>query len=257
MVRNNPVTLEDGLGLMSDQEEYSTFDEEFNLEQDWFASPRPPRRRTTHQEPPPLSEAHSSSHLSSSSHPVKFFRVDFSANDAVQQYGFKGNNTPRIVKLYGNDTVFAAQHLEGIDNFKAEIKAVENFFGEARKYYFEDRIVYGHVVEVPRSLHLYEISLPANHPHHVLSDYFKEDDSAERALNATYGEEFVNNLKTEGFYQHKLDIFREEVKRYSANYNSTEEVQIKGPIDPKFIKHIPPAEEVFKRHERTTSRLAA
>ncbi|WP_274594807.1 RHS repeat-associated core domain-containing protein, partial [Pantoea agglomerans] len=195
---------------------------------------------------------------------LKFYRIDLSPPSVISVNGFKGNATPRLVKLFGDDTVFGAENLDGIDAFRAEVSDVVNLFGDAKYYYFERKMVNGYACEVQRPLYLYEISLPAEHPYHILSSFFKEENSFEIALMATQGEEVIKMLKGKGdeLYQLNISKFREVLIDYSSSYNATKEVQIKGPIPPEYIKYIPPAAEVFLRQKdqasiSTRQRLAA
>lgn len=188
---------------------------------------------------------------------VNFFRIDLSPPSVISVKGFTGNSTPRLVKLFGDDTVFAAEDLDGIDAFRAEVGSVVNLFGDARHYYYEQKInAFGYSCEVQRPLYLYNISLAAEHKYHILSSFFKEENSFEIAWNASKGEEVVKSVKEKGdeLYQHNIKLYREQITTgYSITYNSTKEVQIKGPILPESIEYIPQAKEVFLRQKNQAS----
>lgn len=173
----------------------------------------------------------------------KFFRVDIAPPSTILNTGFSGNNTPRIVKIFGDDTVFAAKTLDGIDAFKAEISSSDNFFGSAREYYFNKSIVNGYAVERPKTLNLYEISLNEGHSHEILSDFFKKKGNIERAFHSSYGYE-VMTIGVEN-YQRNLNAYRDAVAQYASSYIPTQEVQIKGPIDARNVRYISPQDEVF------------
>ncbi|MGP5275528.1 hypothetical protein, partial [Pseudomonas helleri] len=191
---------------------------------------------------------------------VDFFRVDLAPPSEVLAQGFQGNNTERVLKYFGDDTIFVAQDLEGIDAFRAEVSnKSENMFGEARKYYFEMKLVGGYFKEVPRPLYLYKISIPEHHPHKVLSSAVNEDGFIEAAFIATYGEGDVAMLKenSEELYELNIENFKSVLEGYALSFNVTKEVQVKGPIKPEFITHINPGEEVFMRMNAVRPKRAA
>ncbi|MNV56395.1 hypothetical protein D3C71_1486750 [compost metagenome] len=171
---------------------------------------------------------------------ARFFRVDIAPPSTILNTGFSGNNTPRVVKLFGDNTIFAARTLDGIDAFRSEISSHENLFGSARKYYFEQIVINGYVVEKPKTLHLYEISLDEGHQHEVLSDFFKKQGSVEHAFNITYdGDVAHENI------QLNMNMYKDAVAQYAQCYIPTQEVQIRGPIHPRNIRYIPPQDIPF------------
>ncbi|QQU57997.1 RHS repeat domain-containing protein [Serratia liquefaciens] len=171
---------------------------------------------------------------------ARFFRVDIAPPSTILNTGFSGNNTPRVVKLFGDNTIFAARTLDGIDAFRSEISSHENLFGSARKYYFEQIVINGYVVEKPKTLHLYEISLDEGHQHEVLSDFFKKQGSVEHAFNITYdGDVAHENI------QLNMNMYKDAVAQYAQSYIPTQEVQIRGPIHPRNIRYIPPQDIPF------------
>ncbi|WP_095158504.1 RHS repeat-associated core domain-containing protein [Pseudomonas sp. Irchel 3E13] len=194
---------------------------------------------------------------SSESRAVDFFRVDLAPPSEVLARGFRGNDTERVLKAFGDDTIFVAQDLEGIDAFRAEISG-KNLFGDARKYYFEMKMIGGYAREVQKPLHLYKISLPAEHPHYVLSTAVSEKGFVETAFEATNKKGVVAEIKaiSEALYQYNIEAYRATLEDYAQNYNATKEVQVKGPILPAFITHITATEEAFMRRTAVTPKRA-
>ena len=257
MVRNNPVSCSDTDGRMlraANQAFASESDEPEVNAQEHMSNVLAFSVLTQ------LSPEDDSDERGSENATVDFFRVDLAPPSEVLAHGFQGNNTERVLKYFGNDTIFVAQDLEGIDAFRAEVSnKSENMFGEARKYYFEMKLVGGYFKEVPRPLYLYKISIPEHHPHKVLSSAVNEDSFTEAAFLATYGEGDVAMLKenSEALYQQNIKHYQSVLEGYAQNFNVTKEVQVKGPIKPEFITHINSAEEVFMRMNGVRSKRAA
>jgi insecticidal toxin complex protein TccC len=257
MVRNNPIRYKDTDGRM-----LRSANQQPTREQDKPETGNEAGPSNVVNFPPSIGLASAKTYATSTGNNKipDFFRVDISPPSHILAYGFKGNNTGRIVKLFGDDTVFAAQSLEGIDEFRSEISHVkQNMFGDARKYYFEEKVVNGYIREIQKPLNLYKISLPKDHPHYVLSSFFSGEGSIETSLNASYGERYIARLKAkaDGSYEREFTSYSEHLKGYALNYNATKEVQIKGPIGPDFITYIPPADEVFMRQPIQTIKKAA
>jgi RHS repeat-associated protein len=185
---------------------------------------------------------------------VSFFRVDVAPPSVVLRTGLHGNNTPRVVKLYGDDTVFAARTLEGIDAFKNEVATAANFnddmFGNAGDYYFEKyEIRPGYWGERPKTLYLYKINLRNGHQHEVLSDYFANPDNVKKTfLEHAARQHDIDisqidmNVSTN---LNALEEYRVRVQNYAKNYTMTQEVHIKGPISPADITYISPSQIPF------------
>lgn len=179
-----------------------------------------------------------------------FYRVDVSPPSEILKHGFHGNNTPRIIKLFGGDTIFVAQDLSGVDNFRKEVSSAENLFGDARAYYFTQGVnASGYVVEVQKTLYLYKISLPREQSYQVLSDFFAGDYPIESVIAASHGEDELTAYKAQGaeIYEDYLSQYKGAITAYSENFTVTREAQIKGPILPENITHITPAQEIFLR----------
>ncbi|MQT77836.1 RHS repeat-associated core domain-containing protein [Pseudomonas helleri] len=257
MVRNNPVSCSDTDGRMlraANQAFANESDEPEVNAQDHMSNVLAFSLLTQ------LSPEDDSDERGSENATVDFFRVDLAPPSEVLAQGFQGNNTERVLKYFGDDTIFVAQDLEGIDAFRAEVSnKSENMFGEARKYYFEMKLVGGYFKEVPRPLYLYKISIPEHHPHKVLSSAVNEDGFIEAAFIATYGEGDVAMLKenSEELYELNIENFKSVLEGYALSFNVTKEVQMKGPIKPEFITHINPGEEVFMRMNAVRPKRAA
>ncbi|WP_314915046.1 RHS repeat-associated core domain-containing protein [Pseudomonas helleri] len=257
MVRNNPVSCSDTDGRMlraANQAFANESDEPEVNAQDHMSNVLAFSLLTQ------LSPEDDSDERGSENATVDFFRVDLAPPSEVLAQGFQGNNTERVLKYFGDDTIFVAQDLEGIDAFRAEVSnKSENMFGEARKYYFEMKLVGGYFKEVPRPLYLYKISIPEHHPHKVLSSAVNEDGFIEAAFLATYGEGDVAMLKesSEALYQQNIKNYQSVIEGYAQNFNVTKEVQVKGPIQPEFITHINSMEEVFMRMNSVRPKRAA
>ncbi|HCN66013.1 MAG TPA: hypothetical protein DIT33_21805 [Pseudomonas sp.] len=257
MVRNNPVSCSDTDGRMLRAANQAFANESDELEvnaQDHMSNVLAFSLLTQ------LSPEDDSDERGSENATVDFFRVDLAPPSEVLAQGFQGNNTERVLKYFGDDTIFVAQDLEGIDAFRAEVSnKSENMFGEARKYYFEMKLVGGYFKEVPRPLYLYKISIPEHHPHKVLSSAVNEDGFIEAAFIATYGEGDVAMLKenSEELYELNIENFKSVLEGYALSFNVTKEVQVKGPIKPEFITHINPGEEVFMRMNAVRPKRAA
>jgi RHS repeat-associated protein len=266
MVRNKPVTLLDNDGLMprktqvqsAEETREAPLPEEIEAGHAEFVSPVSLRGAVAPQEGHSVMGDADASYLSGN-RINDFFRVDISPPSEILRYGFVGNSTSRTVKLYGDDTIFASQSLEGIDEFRSEISSPKNLFGDARKYYFDLVLVDGYMREKPKSLNLYKISLTSDHPHEVLSDFFMKEESFEIAFKTNNDEDVIRTLmrSSEELYRYNLDKYKRDVLGYSKNFNATKEVQIKGPIHPDEIIHIHPAEEAFMKSSYSKIKLAA
>ncbi|MGO3031516.1 RHS repeat domain-containing protein [Pseudomonas helleri] len=219
MVRNNPVSCSDTDGRMlraANQAFANESDEPEVNAQDHMSNVLAFSLLTQ------LSPEDDSDERGSENATVDFFRVDLAPPSEVLAQGFQGNNTERVLKYFGDDTIFVAQDLEGIDAFRAEVSnKSENMFGEARKYYFEMKLVGGYFKEVPRPLYLYKISIPEHHPHKVLSSAVNEDGFIEAAFIATYGEGDVAMLKenSEELYELNIENFKSVLEGYALSFN--------------------------------------